>query len=471
MALEMPQHQRERVRSPGARNFARDQATSNEFHIDPQRGAASSGLKAIIAQGIEAAKGHAGSAQGRHRAVRKDRLAALNRAVEQILCGIAYARMMGGPDARLIVPLAKPRAKRNRYTPSLALRLADDAKALEATGWIVLDYSQGEGLASTATATEMLAVQLEAAVLSTDSFETRLDAEVIILRRMKSKEDRHWPPKANNSPPIDYVDRKESIRARSQLQAVNAFVASAAIGFEKPLGDLEKPVDTHGRLMRRHYALPEGKAPETFRFDLGGRLSGGWWMTIPKEDRQFITIDGEPTSELDFGSTAVRIAAIKAAKGGTMAIPSGLDPYDIVDGLGFGAIITDAERSTMREAVKGIVSAMLWDRESRTKFPKGMAGLFPQRLKFAEVSEAIYHRVGPSSPLIFGKGIGYKTNYWEAEVILEAITQLMSRRIAVLPVYDCIICPGSKVPEVRHEMLSACRKLLDGQELPVGLKR
>ena len=35
-------------------------------------------------------------------------------------------------------------------------------------------------------------------------------------------------------------------------------------------------------------------------FNLGGRLYGAWWENIPKELRQCITINGNPTIELDF---------------------------------------------------------------------------------------------------------------------------------------------------------------------------
>ena len=36
------------------------------------------------------------------------------------------------------------------------------------------------------------------------------------------------------------------------------------------------------------------------RMDRGGRFYGGWWQTIPKDDRRFITINGRPTVEVDF---------------------------------------------------------------------------------------------------------------------------------------------------------------------------
>jgi hypothetical protein len=35
-------------------------------------------------------------------------------------------------------------------------------------------------------------------------------------------------------------------------------------------------------------------------FTSGGRIYRGWWQNIPRELRQYITIDGEPCSELDY---------------------------------------------------------------------------------------------------------------------------------------------------------------------------
>ena len=35
-------------------------------------------------------------------------------------------------------------------------------------------------------------------------------------------------------------------------------------------------------------------------FSLGGRFYGGWWQNIPAECRAAITINGDPTIEMDY---------------------------------------------------------------------------------------------------------------------------------------------------------------------------
>jgi hypothetical protein len=52
---------------------------------------------------------------------------------------------------------------------------------------------------------------------------------------------------------------------------------------------------------------PEGD-PLGQRFDLSGRLFGGFWQGLQRQRRSGIRIDGEPVATLDYSSMFARLA-------------------------------------------------------------------------------------------------------------------------------------------------------------------
>ncbi len=60
-------------------------------------------------------------------------------------------------------------------------------------------------------------------------------------------------------------------------------------------------------------------------YDHGGRIYGGWWMQLNKDKRSHITINGQPTIELDYKGQHPNLLYAQAN------IPLPADPYDIPD--------------------------------------------------------------------------------------------------------------------------------------------
>src|SRR3984885_8215418 len=133
------------------------------------------------------------------------------------------------------------------------------------------------------------------------------------------------------------------------MRRINAWLEQASITFE---GNGGVPVDVHDRVLRRLFVIHEGD-PAGQRFDLSGRLFGGFWQGLQRLRRIGIRIDGEPVATLDYSSMFARLAyaskGVQPPTGDLYAIP-GLEGH--------------------RDAVKLGVNALLFDQQARRQCPK-----------------------------------------------------------------------------------------------------
>jgi hypothetical protein len=136
---------------------------------------------------------------------------------------------------------------------------------------------------------------------------------------------------------------------RNNMRRINAWLERALITF---VDDGAEPVDVHDRTLRRLFVIHEGD-PLGQRFDLSGRLFGGFWQGLQRQRRSRIRIDGEPLATIDYSSMFARLAY--ASKG---VQPAGGDLYAIPGLEGH------------RDAVKLGVNALLFDQQTRRQWPK-----------------------------------------------------------------------------------------------------
>lgn len=117
------------------------------------------------------------------------------------------------------------------------------------------------------------------------------------LRRYKEYEEADLPPDM-----------------RPKLEAYNALIAKTCICLHLPSGEVKR--------------VPSGKAKRVFvdSFDTGGRYYGPKWQNIPSRLRQYITLDGQPTRELDF--KALHISMLYHRAGLELDL-SQTDPYSL----------------------------------------------------------------------------------------------------------------------------------------------
>ena len=257
--------------------------------------------------------------------------------------------------------------------------------------------------------------------------------ELIILKRPK---EGHWDLGAR----INYEETPDTERYRAEMRRINLWLAKGDISFDEAYEE-EEVVDPSDRTLRRVFNRD---------FQRGGRLFGGFWLPLSKEQRfNGIAINGEGIAELDFGQMAARLAYARAG-----AIPPPGDLY-AVPGV-------NLSREGARDGVKAVLNAMLYSSQPLTRFPpnsrKGLRG------SFEGVAKAVRKHHASIEHLFF-KGIGMETMFMESEILVEVLLGCEKLGIVALPIHDAILVQQSASKEARGLMLEAFFKHtgLEGQ--------
>jgi hypothetical protein len=109
--------------------------------------------------------------------------------------------------------------------------------------------------------------------------------EIIILKKAKADvfDNGEW---------MQYQDSEQIKLYREELQRINEWIAKADIKLDPMIAGINN-TDDSDRLLRRYF--------NNGSFELGGRLFGGFWQNLKKEERQRgITINGKPVVTLDY---------------------------------------------------------------------------------------------------------------------------------------------------------------------------
>jgi hypothetical protein len=119
--------------------------------------------------------------------------------------------------------------------------------------------------------------------------------------------------------PVDYRDNRETRAMRKRLAELNEGLASQEIGLGTQIIREGDRLDNGGRAQAQlHRVFHRGD------FANGGRFYGGHWQNIPAEGgRDQITINGQPTTEVDYRGLHIRLLYQEVGK------PMPTDPYDV----------------------------------------------------------------------------------------------------------------------------------------------
>jgi len=172
---------------------------------------------------------------------------------------------------------------------------------------------------------------------------------------------------------------------------------------------------------------------EGFDFDLGGRFygsSGDNWMEMSKEERKLITVDGQPTYEIDVSASHLSILYALSGK----PIPSDYDLYGISE--------------YPREIVKQVIVAAIGSGKLPTRWPVKFNEDYEKKhgrrpssdYKLKEVVAAVVKRHPILKTLKKDHLDWANLQYEESECFLAAMLDLHENHgIASLPIHDSLI--------------------------------
>ena len=241
--------------------------------------------------------------------------------------------------------------------------------------------------------------------------------EVIIL-----KASREWHGDGGNW--IEYEDTEQTNSWREGLRAINRWLKEGDIQY---VGGLRQ-IDASNRRLRRYF--------NNGRWDEGGRLMGGFWQNMQKAERRHqIRINGERTTELDYGQMALRtlygIEGTEPPQGDLYAIP-GFEEY--------------------RDGLKLVINSALFVDERQVRMPAGGREHFPKRIKYQDVIEAIERYHAPVAHHFF-TGIGMNLMFRESEIMFGVLLGAMEINIPILPIHDGVLVQVSEEVPIRQLML------------------
>jgi hypothetical protein len=245
---------------------------------------------------------------------------------------------------------------------------------------------------------------------------------------------------------IDYRETRETHRLRRQLGALNEGLARL---------DIEIP----GARRRGHllvidggYVLPTpGNALRRIfnrsSFALGGRAYG-WWQNVPKTVRSGLTINGEPTAEVDYSAMH---AAILYAKAG---VKFAGDPYEI---SGF-------ERDEIKLGFNVALNA-----KNKWAAVAALADhLGPDRGRAAAIIDAIMKRHKPIEQR-FCSDAGVRLMRIDSELILDAAEAVNDAGDPALSIHDALIVPARCAGQTASKMVESFERIL-GRVNPCTVK-
>jgi hypothetical protein len=295
-----------------------------------------------------------------------------------------------------------------------------------------------------------------AAGLTLADFGRRPGGEPVVLRNTRQRVARHggddvadafetWmQTRAELGDLVNYPDNDTAERLRAEMNQINAALDDADLALDAtamtdmPAGTI---VDAGDRWLRRVF----NNGHTDFRH--GGRLTGGFWMDLPKAVRlRAVRIDGEPVVELDFRAMMPRLLYAHAGQ----TFPPDEDPYAI-PGIS----------PSHRDGVKKLFASLTFGPTALQRWPRGCRQLFPARTRREAVIELLRHHHAPVAGH-FGTLIGFQLQRVESDILVAVLLTCLERGTVVLPIHDAVLCGASRADEVEEVMLETFRAITGG---------
>jgi hypothetical protein len=268
-------------------------------------------------------------------------------------------------------------------------------------------------------------------------------------------------PEYIRNPPRDLIVLKDYGRSplpepsdvtitRPDLERINALLGAADLHLSDDVWErisaTKKPAEDLTSEERRHRQyLGDMTAKQLYRvftrrWDQGGRLYGGWWIGVPKQERKLIRIDGEPTVELDYGQLHPTMLFAMAKKQ--------LD-YDAYKVRGFS-----------RELGKETFMRLLNRTPDRGGgyIRRGGEVTLPEGVSPAQYGQMLKEHLAPVRHLL-GQGMGLRLQRQDSDLALAVLAELAEQQIVALPVHDSFIVKQQHADTLKAAMASNFRRL------------
>lgn len=272
-------------------------------------------------------------------------------------------------------------------------------------------------------------------ILNSSSLSNIIDTteEVIILKDRSSGEMRasgeggKYEFHRKSGKIIDYTDTKATKIMRHEVRAYNKFLSQH---------DITLP--GHEPLIKSVYRVFNDSS-----FEHGGRYVGGFWQNCKKELRPFITIDGQPTVEIDFTGSHVLIMYALAG------VPLVHDPYEQINGT--------SDRSQAKKICQLLLGCK--KRDSIVKSLKNL-GISESAL------DAFLKRHHAISDWFFKKE-ATRLQRIEVKIISQIHRLAISSDVPVLTIHDSVICKATDRERMQTMMLKVFQAVLKTNNRPL----
>ncbi len=234
---------------------------------------------------------------------------------------------------------------------------------------------------------------------------------------------------------------------RAEVREINEMFSRANITVLNRTGAAF--IDERDRFVQRQFTYQSWRS--------GGRLLGGFWTPMHKEERvSRILLNGETTVELDYNSIGYHALYAQARA----AMPQG-DVYRI-------AGMDQASRA----GIKKLMLSLTFDKKAnRSRFPKGSSVLFSEADRTAGARVAIAkiksHHVGVA--YLLGANKGHELQFIESQVLIAVLLKVKSEGLIGLPIHDCLLVPRSQVDRVKTIMEDVSLRV-SGIRVPVKIQ-
>lgn len=261
-------------------------------------------------------------------------------------------------------------------------------------------------------ATPLLIEEFEGFGIGRQSLRTVPMRGVILIRNREEEGDA--PPKVQASAAV--------------IEAVNARLSNTTITL---------PDDAWARIGR---ARVEGDDDDAYRafagdhtaktlrrifsktWDRGGRIYGGWWMHVPKAERQYIHIDGEPVVEWDYSYLH---PALLFARTETVL---DFDPYTL----------KGVDIPSLRDLGKRTFQRLVNRDTLPTRAAPGDANFLPSGMTFKAYLALYLNRLSPITRWL-GVDAGMGLQREDSDLAVDILMRMNAAGITALPVHDSVL--------------------------------